>query len=178
VGRHHRDPVAVFDAAPGQREQKAPVADQQGARGTWIAAHGGTEAVRAVNHGGFGFDRAVPPDFLDCREIMPRPGAGEGRTGGADIAGKSAAFANQRVDADRGLDDGGDFRGRLQGAGIGRDEDPGDAGGGERVPGLARLAATFFGEFGIFDTRVAAGAREMQVEVTLAVSEQEHGTSV
>jgi hypothetical protein len=46
------------------------------------------------------------------------------------------------------------------------------------VAGLARLAATFFGEFGIFDTRVAAGAREMQVEVTLAVSEQEHGTSV
>ncbi len=73
----------------------------------------------------------------------------------------------------------GDRAGGLQGAGVGRDDDPldplsGQLLGGLLAPGRGRASV----RRGIDDAGVAARGAEMQVELALAVAQQDHARAI
>ena len=77
-----------------------------------------------------------PPDLVHRGEIVLWPGVLQFRARRADVAGERVALAHDRVDNDRQCERAGQWCGGLQGAGIGRCDDPRD-----RLLGSARAAS-------------------------------------
>src|SRR3546814_15162041 len=63
----------------------------------------------------------------------------------------------------------------VHGAPIGAGNDAPDAAGGQALPGLARLTLAFLGELRVDDAGVDARLGEVNIEVGLAMANQDHG---
>ncbi len=151
------------------------MADHDGLPPVRPRRHRRAEAVGAFDHGGFGFRPLRPPARRQMGEVVIRKPRGEAIRRAAHIAGEVEPLADIRRDLhiEAALRE--HRRRRLQGARVRRDDEPPQracrqlrgGGGGLRVP-LLRQA-------GILDSRVLPRCREVEVELALAVTKQNHG---
>ena len=154
------------------------MADNQGVGPVVPFGERGAKAGGSVDDAGFGFFLRRPPDIFDAREIVCGPRLLQLRPGAADIAGVGEALAHDRIDGDRYPKRGGDRMGGLQGAGVGGHDDALDSLSHKLLGGLFRLGVPERGEAGIDNAGIAAGGAEMQVELALAVTQQNHAAAI
>jgi hypothetical protein len=171
-------PLTVGDALAGEGENETPMTDDQGAGPVVATGEAGAEAGGSIDDGLFGFFLGGPPDFLDQAEILVRPVALQLRARRAYVAGEGVAFTHDRIDCEGQTERGGNRLGCLQRSGIGRNDDPLDAMPNQFLGGFMCLGVAQAGEAGINDARITPGGAEMQVELTLAMAQQDHSTAI
>src|SRR5271154_6728656 len=105
------------------------------------------------------------------RKVVVRKSSGKriGRT--ADVAGERRALANLMHNIDGYPMQPQKRLHGLQGTRVGRNDDPGKRGAGEIRCRRGRLLDAERRQFGILDSRIYAGAIEVQVKVALPVAE-------
>src|SRR3712207_1194768 len=167
-------PLPVVHPLARHGEYEAPVGHHQRFAPVGQGRHFGAE------FGGAGLDLVVlllvprPPDLVDGGEVVVGPGDAEIGAGGAHVAGEGVALADARRDRHGQAEPLGHRRRGLQGAGVGRADDAPDRLRRERLGRRFRLPVPEFGELRVVDAGVAARGREMQVELALPVSQQDH----
>ena len=115
----------------GHRQDEAPMADDQRVGPVRQRRHLGAEQRGATDHrSGRLLDRR-PPDLVNGREIVLRPGTLQFGPRRADIAGKGVALAHDRIDQQLDAERPGDRSGGLQRARVWRGDDAGDPLAGE-----------------------------------------------
>jgi hypothetical protein len=130
--------------------------------------------------GGTGNDRILrflfrgPPDILDRREIVVRPVPFQRSARGADIAGEGVPFAHERIDGYLQAQRGGDRADGLQCPCVRRDYDALDALADELLGSFLCLGVTELGQARIDDAGIAPCGTKVQVELALAVAQQDH----
>ena len=150
------------------------MADDQRRRPIEAFRQAGAETGGAIDDRGFGFFLGRPPDHIDGGEIVPWPVALQLMPRRADVAGEGVTLADDRVDGNRQVQRGGDWAGGLQCTGVGRNDNLLDLLAGELSGGLLGLGVAERGQGWIDDAGVASRDAEVQVELALAVAQQNH----
>ena len=148
------------------------MADEKRRRTVIAGRHQGSECVRTRNRLFRGFDTLMPPLPRQMREVMMRESGRKhiGRT--ADVANKSRPLANLVHNVDRHSMTREDRLCGLQGARVGRNDDPGQRCAGEPRRSRSRLLSSKRRQFRILDPRIYASLAEMEVKIALPVAEQ------
>jgi len=92
----------------------------------------------------------------------------------ADIAGEAKALPHDGLNFDLQAQKAGEGLGRLQRTRIGRGDDPGDRFPCELPRGVFGLVMAILGQASVLDARIAAGCSEVQIELALAMTQQDH----
>jgi hypothetical protein len=154
------------------------MADDQRVRPIVPVGQPGPKASSPIHDRGLRFFLGGPPGVLDRRKIVCRPIPFEIGAGRADVAGEGVTLPHDRIDGDWQAQRLGDRAGGLQGSGVWRDDDALDSLPQKLLGGFPRLGVPERGEARVDDAGIAAGGAEMQVELALAVAQQDHGTDL